>query len=1322
MGPRQIVVVESDPVLSERLGAVLQAYGFEILTLTDGEGLLLNQSLKPSLIVLCIDPKRLGWAVANRTKKSVQYLDVPLIITSAECSDRDFDEHKKLRTGAEGYLHKPYSTERLLNVIDQLIGLQPDTDGTNELRPEDLEEIPAAEVRPHPGQPDRRNEEPDHELASAIDEAFKELTALDKSTMILNREQLSPKVTPVEPSTLPLTIQPERRSIFKNAETEVFICGTDAPWLLPADALVLPAGSRGNPGGLFNALIQYTKMRELPDRLQERLKVDSSASSGLLRPENPILLNVPVDMERQYKIPPYLIVATCFDRNEIPDAKAAAEATSAVLRLASRHHFSRITLPLLGGGAGGLFLEEVAFEMLTAIRSGISLPSIKEVTLTHLGAESVERLSTVAKPILGVDSPATTSKPSTPIAAKDPPSLSAPIVSGANPAASPTPTTEPKPQPTRPRSAPSAESGATMSDSKSVTDGAKPASGTKSAASAKGGATSPQATPTHADLWLRIQGNRRELRLGKTTLWQSESPPFDWKAPLFGLDKELTLSRAKDRLPSWGGEEVRRFGDQLAALLWGNPTPEKIVESLAVPVSESRRLILDLDENAASVPWEYLRLEDSFLLESRLSIVRHVSTKLKLDPAPIALSAPRALLLAISNVGDPYPVDKHKWSLTDALRGIELQTIDLPHCRAKDLAEHLSKDLYDGLHFLGHGEQGCLLVHADDKPQDRVTGTDLANWLGRSSRIGFVFMGACHSGAVPMRDEDFSGVAWTLTRNLGVPVVAMQMAVPQEFSTEFAACFYRELRKSGYNLEQAVYEARKFEHGQRCAFGIPVLFADFAKVPRVSALSEPPQPKFQPVIELVLATEWKNFRAPPGLEDTLSEALNNIPPQVRVPTPHGTSPEEALRSLLRWISPDKKQLEQEEARVAKAYAPPSEPAAGGDLPVGEPVVRLDRDFDFSDWTALSQSAFTSLHERYSFNKNLIPTVIAELAAGRHILFTGPVGTGKTSFARELIAALGYKAHIVTASADWTNHEVVGGHFPQSAGSGGIEFVFRPGAFVEAVLANWRVEPTADGQVLWTRNANTWLLIDEFNRADMDRALGGLLTALETRSLRIPAGRYTPGGTASVEIPIPRDFRVLCTLNTVDRHYLFRLSDALKRRFSFVEIPMAENWNDEWQRLTELRGNADAALCQDVRRAVYLVRLLHELGTAHLRAALLFLRASQGSPLTNSMRLTQAIAGSILPALEDADPNVLELLAAWASGAQIFQDVYEKLQASSDEIRSARLRRGVELLRQADLAAPSASSAATELALLTRQAVVEELPLRSLIARMIANVR
>ena len=69
---RNILIIDNDPVLSERLRAVLANYQFKVQLFADGNDLLSGPQLFPELILLSIDPKRLGWALCNRIKKTAR--------------------------------------------------------------------------------------------------------------------------------------------------------------------------------------------------------------------------------------------------------------------------------------------------------------------------------------------------------------------------------------------------------------------------------------------------------------------------------------------------------------------------------------------------------------------------------------------------------------------------------------------------------------------------------------------------------------------------------------------------------------------------------------------------------------------------------------------------------------------------------------------------------------------------------------------------------------------------------------------------------------------------------------------------------------------------------------------------------------------------------------------------------------------------------------------------------------------------------------------------------------------------------------------------
>jgi hypothetical protein len=85
----------------------------------------------------------------------------------------------------------------------------------------------------------------------------------------------------------------------------------------------------------------------------------------------------------------------------------------------------------------------------------------------------------------------------------------------------------------------------------------------------------------------------------------------------------------------------------------------------------------------------------------------------------------------------------------------------------------------------------------------------------------------------------------------------------------------------------------------------------------------------------------------------------------------------------------------------------------------------------------------------------------------------------------------------------------------------------------------------------------WLIIDELNRADIDRAVGGLYTVLSTTD--ISHLRSTPIDLWFEHKPerrllwVPGRFRIIGTMNDVDTSFVNSISQGLTRRFQFVYV-------------------------------------------------------------------------------------------------------------------------------------------------------------------------
>src|SRR5437868_4408288 len=122
---QKVLVFESDADFAGELRNQLTRLGCNVQVVDDGNaGLQQATSSRPDLILLAIElPRMNGFSVCNKLKKDPSLKDVPLIIMSSESSDETFEQHRKLRTRAEDYVHKPIAFGELLARIQPFVSL-----------------------------------------------------------------------------------------------------------------------------------------------------------------------------------------------------------------------------------------------------------------------------------------------------------------------------------------------------------------------------------------------------------------------------------------------------------------------------------------------------------------------------------------------------------------------------------------------------------------------------------------------------------------------------------------------------------------------------------------------------------------------------------------------------------------------------------------------------------------------------------------------------------------------------------------------------------------------------------------------------------------------------------------------------------------------------------------------------------------------------------------------------------------------------------------------------------------------------------------------
>ena len=208
----------------------------------------------------------------------------------------------------------------------------------------------------------------------------------------------------------------------------------------------------------------------------------------------------------------------------------------------------------------------------------------------------------------------------------------------------------------------------------------------------------------------------------------------------------------------------------------------------------------------------------------------------------------------------------------------------------------------------------------------------------------------------------------------------------------------------------------------------------------------------------------------------------------------------------------------------------------------------------------------------------IRQIIHHLASGRHVLIGGAIGTGKSHFVREFLGKFwatdkspkGYNVQFNTATDEWSTVDVIGGIMPDTEKEE-LRYKFQDGCLTKTVQ-----DCTVSLQFPKKGYQGDWLAIDEFNRADIEKAFGQLFTAIEDEELKIPGRTIGRNHKLEQRIKIPKQFRIIGMMNTSDKHFLYPIHDALKRRFAYVEI-MPPTRAEREKEIKAARQNASDAI-------------------------------------------------------------------------------------------------------------------------------------------------
>ena len=293
-------------------------------------------------------------------------------------------------------------------------------------------------------------------------------------------------------------------------------------------------------------------------------------------------------------------------------------------------------------------------------------------------------------------------------------------------------------------------------------------------------------------------------------------------------------------------------------------------------------------------------------------------------------------------------------------------------------------------------------------------------------------------------------------------------------------------------------------------------------------------------------------------------------------------------------------------------------------------------------------------------KEIEMSIASALRSGKNIIFTGPPGTGKTKIAKKVAEHIKGKNEwnddfiFTTATADWTTFDTIGGYYPSKEG-GGLEF--KPGLFLSCFK-------DTKGMPI-----NKWLIIDEINRADIDKAFGQLFSVLSNDSVELPFNDDEENQISIVSLDsgddleyddssfyVTRNWRLLATMNSYDKSSLYEMSYAFMRRFAFIDVGVPssdeldmglmkdyiECWNDV--------ENVDD---EDVEKVLEIWKTLIDnnraIGPAIIKDILGFISANGGGGILTALKLF------VLPQFEGMvrknQKGIIEALGKCVEGKQ-----------------------------------------------------------------------
>lgn len=121
----KILIVDDEPNIVLSLEFLMKKAGYEVRTAADGEAALeAITAACPDLVLLDVMmPRKNGYEVCQAIRENPDWKDTRVIMLTAK--GRDVEREKGLALGADDYITKPFSTQEVVERVQEMLAATP---------------------------------------------------------------------------------------------------------------------------------------------------------------------------------------------------------------------------------------------------------------------------------------------------------------------------------------------------------------------------------------------------------------------------------------------------------------------------------------------------------------------------------------------------------------------------------------------------------------------------------------------------------------------------------------------------------------------------------------------------------------------------------------------------------------------------------------------------------------------------------------------------------------------------------------------------------------------------------------------------------------------------------------------------------------------------------------------------------------------------------------------------------------------------------------------------------------------------------------------